>query len=334
MITLTKDSLNNVFIGNLKFGNHSLESPNLNYLKNEIDYPLEGTELIDAIEAAANEAGIIYTISGNYIDGGFEINWSSPDDLTRPSAGRFRLGFSASRQLIFQMRNDNGNIVAGTNSMTSFDNKLRDFNNENRQFIPAIYFTFSKKSVYFGAQVVNSANTSQVLSFFVYGGYLQDVNDNYNYYTENQINSCFVMGKTSNNTWNGFHFIKNAGKSILTTSDAAYPIVCENDSVPTVEWTTGLYIFDNDEELGFPGIGRVDNCIASTSQIAHELGVPAVVKSEIKPTEGEGSNRWLPIGTWLSKTIFVRITDGLGEIETLENEGEGGGENPEIEPET
>jgi hypothetical protein len=113
------------------------------------------------------------------------------------------------------------------------------------------------------------------------------------------------MSKSSSNAWKGYHYILNTNKEVLSTSNASYPIVCVDSQAPTIEWTTGLYVFDDNEPLGFPGIGRVHNTLGSTSQTAHLIGVPSTITSQTKPDSGQ--NRWLPVGTWLSKTIFIRI---------------------------
>lgn len=306
---ITQDSLSNQLIGRLEFGNHSINSPNLNYLKSDLNLETTAlqTELLNTLELACENSNISYTLNGNFSSGNYEINWSSNDDLSRPPSGRFRLGVTSSRNIIMQVRDDNNNLVVGNNSITAFDLKLQDYSNSDETFRPALYFAISDKRICFGAQVVDSSNTANILSFFVYGGYLSDVNTNFNYYSENIINSCFVMAKSSNNIFNGYHYIKNQNKQILTTGDVNYPIACaDSNLVPTVDWTTGLYVFDNDEVLGFPAIGRVSDFIASTSQTAFDIGVPAA----LAPTANKpdlGNNRWLPIGTWLGKTIFTRI---------------------------
>lgn len=308
-INVITDTLSNKFIGQLEYGNHSINSPTLNYLESTVvlETAQNKLDLVGAIESACQSAGLIYVINGNFCEGNYEINWSSPTDLTRPTNGRFRLGVTSGRNIIIQARDDNNSLVCGSNSITAFSNKLQNYSIEEETLKPAVFFSISQKSFLFGAQVVDSDNISQTLSFFAYGGYLQNVNDNFNYYTAKKINGCFLMAKSSDNIFNGFHYIKNTNKQILTTNDANYPIVCADSQVPTLDWTTGLYVFDNDEVLGFPAIGRVDNFIASTSQTAFKTGIPSIITSTSKPDAG--SNRWLPLGTWLGKTLFVRIAE-------------------------
>lgn len=306
-MNIIEDSLGNQYIGRLEYGNHSINSPTLNYLKSTIVLETEEQkqDLISTIDTACQNAGIIYSLDGNFSSGNYEINWSSPLDLTRPANGRFRIGVSSSRNIIIQTRDDNNNLVGGSNSITAFDAKLQNYADAEETFRPALFFTISQTGFTFGGQVVNSSDTTKTLSYFAHSGYLQNVNDNFNYYTSKQIYSCFVMAKSSNNIFSGYNYIKNTNKPILTTNDANYPIVCVDSQVPTLEWTTGLYVFDDDELLGFPAIGRVDNFIASTSQTAFTTGIPSIITSTSKPDLG--NNRWLPIGTWLGKTLFMRI---------------------------
>lgn len=283
------------FIGNLTYGNHSILYPNLNFLKSDINF---STDLIELITNACNLAGINYTINGSFRTGSYEINWSDPEDITAPVAGRFRIGATNNRNLIIQARDDNGNFAVGTPSTLAFDAKLQDYNNENEVFRPALFFSVSKNHLCFGAFAVDSANTANTFSYFAYTGYLDNVNPNFNYYTSKKISQCFTMAKTSSSVWSGYHNIKGVNKPILTSNECYYPIVCADNQVPAVDWTTDLYIFDNDPDLGFPAIGKVRECIGSTS-ISQQIGVPGKIASN--------DTRWLSLGTWLGKTIYTRI---------------------------
>ena len=295
-MTITYDT-NNAYLGDVLFGNHSLNYPNTNYVKAYDIYTVGVAQINADISAMMTTLGIPHTITGTYGANPWRIDWSNPNDTTRPAAGRFSIGFiNTDRREILNARNDAGTVVMGiSNTLSNYNNVLLT----TAQADP--YLSRNHLSIY-----IRAMRTDSVTNFydvFLHSSYLQDVNPSYGFYTDKKINSCFVAGKSVANNWYGYHYVEPSNKMVLTTGEANYPIVCADAQKPEFYWMTGWYIFENNPTLGNPAIGRVPGMLVSTSP--YTSGRPVKILGTVTP-DGD-TNKWLPIGTWMGKTIFMRI---------------------------
>lgn len=299
-MTITYDGYGNAFLGDGLYGNHSLNYGNNNYFQAYDIYSYGVTQLNADLSAMMTTLNIPHTINSTFGGGIWRINWSSPNDLTAPAAGRFSVrlnitdGYGGAA-----VRDDAGSFV-GSDSDYGFT--YGNLTNSDVFFRPQLIVNLSVDN--FSLFITNNTTTSSKVSTFLHTSYLKNVNNSYGLYTTPQINSCFACKKSQSDVWTGYHHISPSRKNILTTGEANYPIICSDSQTPSYDWLTDWYVFDNNPSLGNPGIGRVPNMLVSndTTMIT---GKPVKLTGTVKPDMG--NNRWLPVGYWMGKTIFMRI---------------------------
>lgn len=148
-----------------------------------------------------------------------------------------------------------------------------------------------------------NADKTVFLSMFLHVGVLSTPNNGgEGYYTRDKINHTVLAYGVSNST-SVFNHYTTSSKSVLTTGRAEYPIACQNNVIPNVQWATDFLIFDDNPYLGFPAIGRIKNMLLSTAR-GLTIGKPVYVDGT---AIRDGGSRWfIPVGSFAGKTILMR----------------------------
>lgn len=156
----------------------------------------------------------------------------------------------------------------------------------------------------FSYSVSKSVPTNYSYQFW-YAGILGDINTNFNYYSNNQQTKsvCFYFANNNGSYtyYGGKHFIAGTEKNLLQTGEAAYSIICSNAQTPNSQWATTFYAYDNDIDIGYPIIGRVQNLLVA--QGTYNIAKPVRLNT---PIGDGGSNYWLPVGSFAGKTVLMR----------------------------
>lgn len=300
-MTINYDT-NNAYLGDVLYGNHSIDYPNINYLKAYDIFTMGVNKINEDISAMMTALNIPHNITGTYGSNSWRINWSSPTDETRPAAERFSIGFNGTNGVL-NGRNDANEVVLGSSTAANFLSSILTSANQNPYFRPYMVVNLSRQHLSIYIRAMKGSTENDFIDSFLHSSYLQNVNPSYNYYTEKQIYSCFVCGKGTNGSWLGYHYREPNNKGVLTTGEANYPIVCADRQAAELNWLTDWYIFDNNPILGNPAIGRVPNMLVSPT--SYTSGRPVKLLGTVLPDTN--NNKWLPIGNWMGKTIFMRI---------------------------
>jgi hypothetical protein len=144
---------------------------------------------------------------------------------------------------------------------------------------------------------------------FYYAGLLDDVNTGFSYYNANNNTKSisFTSFSILSNAVAGGHYIVSAGKNLLQSGDAVYPIVCSDGQTPTSKWGTDFLVYDNNATLGYPGIGSVRGMLLGTG--SYTLGKPEKIAGSVFP---DGGSPWyLPVGTYAGKTLLMRCHSSM-----------------------
>jgi hypothetical protein len=289
------DSIGNKFIGNAVWANHDL-SYQTKFLTSGIPRTMFTSELNSLFTALNYQNKLVY--SGTWDTNLYDMyEWRSAFD-TESTFRRYGIRSDNAYALYNLYNGSNVNFtVAGMGGDRVGVMLGSTFTTQGVELIACATET-TLCTLFF-----NSDKTNGRLSFgnnthlFSYTGLLEDVNTNFNYYSANNMTKSIGLGLTG-----GLHMIGNDMKSILTTGDAQYPIVCADSQTPTAQWATDFYVFDNNSSLGFPAIGRVKNLLLATG--SYTLGKPVKIQGSAMPDAG--FNRWLPVTTLAGKTVLMR----------------------------
>lgn len=303
-MTVYSDALNNKFLGNCKWGNHDINYSTANYPKfvsERVWYTDWYQDMIDLFSAAS------YT------------NISSIVPTSRNGSGEWRATPPDVSSEYFYYGQNSYNLTT-----LGISNKLIKTGHyhfyENGYGSPGIDYAACINSKSLALQTLtvsdNRSNTLSASARFTYMGKLEDVNNNFNYYSAGVINHCILIYLYMNNNLSfssaslvgidssrskQSHYIVSAQKELLQTGDAIYPIACSNGATPTGQWATDMYVFDNNPDLGYPCIGRVPNMLLGVGTFTYLKPVELITAPDA------GSNLWLPVGSWGgSRTLLMR----------------------------
>ncbi len=335
-MAIYSDSIGNHFLGDCIYGNHRIDYPTISHLRahpiNTISSELTalcttaGLNFRNVLPQADWDTGALgkslLTFGGNSDSIDDRYCFNSTNFFSSGSNG----GASGTHLIMY---NDSGYTL--TNNNLSITNAVLGLSNSN----PPVA-TSTGTGTYNGNAFQSPQNTafntpiyvvgcsdgeSLALAFyqhqlntntwnmrFYYAGILEDINSNYNYYSQNSQSSSVLFSTIHVNnfttTWGltGGHRISGAGKLLLTTGDAQYPIVCADGQTPTTQWATDMYVFDDNPSLGYPAMGKVRNLLLA--QGTFTIGKPVRISPSVYPDAG--FNAWLPVGTFAGKTVLMR----------------------------
>jgi hypothetical protein len=276
------DTDGNLLIGGVKYGNHDIAYPDINYVTSDTYLPNFASEVnAGLLSQGAYMANCVYDSPYNIILPAFSPNGVVTNDF-------YRANLRESFFSLFYMKRYNDFVEESTGDIIAPIPLPIASDGDTTGFISPIYKRFYVALITPDANALigclfkrNYSATKQKLRYFFFMGQLEDVNPNLNYYDANRnTKSAFlVICNTSINTVSslvGFNYIGGTFKAILTTGDGLYALTCN---------FSDLILVDNDSVKGNPGIGRVPGM-----KVADTLLVDFGVYSD---QNGDG---WLVVG--------------------------------------
>lgn len=327
MSTIYTDGANNKYLGDCKWGAHSISYPTTNYLVGATSNTL--LELWDdfkSVFVAANYNNI-------YTSPTLPPYGTAADifRFTFPSVTNSSLGFRRRQNGINYNHSDT--VTVNNNSLSGMQRVGNAQLVSHFQYeigvpssVPNLHYVVScgpRSCAYFLHAASPWANLSDRDTEFMYYGLLEDINPNFGYYT-NQLNHSILLNyfftPTQGNTYSrttaqlnlafGFatnHYIASATKSLLQTGRAAYAIVCADGQTSSSQWATDMWVYENNSVLGNPVIGRVPNMLLGVGTYTYLK--PVRIVGDFFP---DGGSPWyLPVGTFAGKTLLMRCYSSM-----------------------
>jgi hypothetical protein len=306
--TIHTDSAGNKYIGDCVFHNSNIYYP-LNYhlqslqfsasgdANNANDYPFAAS--IEALFASLGIESFQYTLAGTWGGSNLRFDVELPGYTAINPDTRAQIGYNVGINIT------GGNITGPSLYLSKSLDDLRT--NDTNNLSNVVISASNNHIAYLGFRY--NFSSAGYYSFFRYACLIQDINTTYNYYNANLAGRVALMGYDSTSTYNNSfstptinHRINNSTSSVLTTGDAAYPIVCANAATPVDPWATDFYIFHNHATLGYPCIGRLPGLLLATGTfpLFKLVKIPSIAAID------NGSQWYIPIATFTGKTVLMR----------------------------
>lgn len=339
-MAIFSDGVGNHYLGEAVFANNNVGFPSINYFQG---YPKE--TITQELTALCTQAGLNFrdvypqiplldgTTAGTslYCLIAFGADTDTINDRYAFIFNQFNSDNTGISDIGSFLYNDSGFTGTGSGPVTVTTNRIafvrnREITNQgarpttgtdqpNRSNIYFAGVSDGKSLALFYTRYFfenNPVNQNLAYSSFYYAGLLDDVNTNFNYYSNNNMTRSILLSGYSGANFTdiatnmppifGAHFATPTGKLTLRTGDAVYPIACSDLQIPGPTWATDMYVFDNNATLGFPAIGRVRNLLLAEGTFT--LGRPVRIQGSVFPDGG--FNAWLPVGIYAGKTVLMR----------------------------
>lgn len=324
-MTVFNDGVGNYYLGDCKFATHRIDYPTIRTLR---AHPV--STFVSGITQLASNSGLLLgsvTAQSSWQTPntqGLSINFSPIGDSTS-TRYRFNTHYYSllGTQYIYPspfvtINNSSGTSIASTGQQPG-DQIWNSFPFALPVDIDSTFDDMAFVAVSDGKSLglvicqKNFSGRNYLNRFdFYYAGELEQVNLGFNRYTTDVISKSVAFctrfsvsnGNTfASNTIFGVHYISNASKSVLSTGDAQYPIVCSDEQLPTTQWATDFLVFEDNSVLGNPCMGKVRNLLLSTAT-GLTIGKPVYIRGTTVP---DGGSRWyLPVGTFAGRTLLMR----------------------------
>lgn len=305
------DSAENFFVGDLKYGNYDINSPSSNFLVGESILFFQSLAE-DLFESGAGEIGVLEeVVMASEIE-----TWNS---FSLKTLIKFKLfGFPAVSPVNANSYTFKKAILAGS-SQLSLNFSALDLNNGQAQISKSLDFGISDNVEKINWLATLNKDSLALLLFeskvggnnmeFFYAGRTNPTNPLNDYYTASTASNAILLHCSTENGGfpqvNSKHYISSTQKPLLQQGAAIFPIVCENNVVPNSQWSTDMVVFDNNEPLGFPAIGKLPNLLLATGTYEYLKPIKLITAPDA------GSNVWVPVGTFANKTLLMRSYSSL-----------------------
>lgn len=298
------DNLSNFFAGDVRYGNYDINSPSSNFLV--------GEKITDFVNLITNlfevsDIGIVEEIITQE-----DLNsWS---DFSIKSLLKFKLASTNIYSLKRAIMSGNSQLSLGNFSYNAISLKPNEPEIEVAKIQKIYDFSIASVNSNINWLATISEDSFALLLFeskvggnnmeFFYAGRTNITNPLNDYYTASPVSNAVLLH--SYTEIGGFpqvntkHFVGNSEKSLLQTGPAVYPVSCGNG-----QWATDMIIFDNSPGFNFPAVGRLPNLLLATGVYEYLKPIKLITAPDT------GSNVWIPVGTYASKTLLMRSYSSL-----------------------
>jgi len=308
MSEIFSDAAGNKYLGDCRWGNFDINYPSTSYLLSR-----GGTGLSNDLNTALSQIEANYSelVSQANLDSppsswSIYLRWSAANDLDSSATNKRIVWFSERFSTSYRMQPSLYNNTT-TSLASSLVNTLI-YPNGPSATSPSVP---SQYSFCFSANSISIVRTEQTLpssrpGLFMYTGMLESVNTNFDYYTAHNYRKYVLITGNIGGGAGVVHYVTSA-KNCLNSGRATYEISCSDGQTPTSQWATDMWVYDNNEALGFPVIGRVPNMLLGVGTYTYLK--PVKIVGSVFPDNG--SPWYLPVGTYAGKTLLMRCYSSM-----------------------